>query len=147
MKTIPDIAERFFDENIRVDKIIWLEANASSQCDDLEDYLEEEYAEEIAKLFGTTVSQVENFAADPEEFTTWLARSRKTGFLVKAATPVPHDIRKDSCSFSWGYTQHEWFLTDALDEAFLLKLIDWKASIKKREAAKERRKAKQEAKP
>jgi hypothetical protein len=147
---VQDLSERFFDENIRIDEIIWLDANSSSQCDAFDDFIEGEDAETIASLFDTTpqkINAIIKLGGDTsEEFACWLARNRKSGFLVKAATPIPHDIRKGSHSFSWGYVQCGWFHTHAFDVAFFERLNAWKMKIIVRESKKEAAEKKKAAK-
>lgn len=122
------IAVRFFDECIMVDKIIWLAGNAENQCDDLEDLIENEDSDTLAELFALPKKTAESYMdlVDVEDLVSRLVRAGRMGFLVKAATPVPTHFHESGHTYSWGYSTTKWFYTEALDEAFAERLVQWK---------------------
>lgn len=118
------IADEFFDENIRIEKIIWLAGNMDEPSDDLCEFLEFAEKDELAALFGIKITKE---MQDRSELLSALARACKCGFLVEVATPVPRDFHGDSgFSFSWGHLTTHWIYTEALDADFASICIAWK---------------------
>lgn len=121
---VTDVVEELWDNSIRVEAVIWLAAqgDGSEQC---EDFFEDRGREELENIFGL------KFPFDPadvalEEVLSFLCRRKKTGFLVNAATPIPSRFSKDGgYSHSWGHYQTEWFYTEAFDENFAVRLLEW----------------------
>jgi len=104
------ITENLWDNNIRIDKIIWLAANSSSICDDLERFLEEE-PENCERLFGLECPEGRGAQ---EEYLTDLYNKGVSGYLIRAATPVRE---KGKSFFTWGYTTSHWFYFIRWDES------------------------------
>ena len=127
-----NIHQTFFDEDLRVEQIIWLAANLDIPCAALREMIRSDEDQRFHVLTGVPMECLGDEDEDPEwdEVTTTLARSKKTGFLVRASTPVPQFIQGDGVShLSWGWRRDEWFYTEALDEAFVQALIKWKGSV------------------
>lgn len=117
------LGELFFDESIRLDKIIWIAASSDGH-DDFEEFIEQHDRKERKEVFGVSLSD------DPEEALSQLARANKQGFLVQAATPIPVAFHENGCTtHGFGWCQLCWFYTDTLDDAFADRLLEWKESV------------------
>ncbi len=124
-----DLSGFFFDESIRLETIIWLAAcGHDSPVSALNDFLDDEDAETIKEVLG---EPYEDISESKEEYLTELARKNKMGFLVNAQTPVPQAFHKDGgfTSYGFGIAECKWFYTEALDEAFAARLLDWKEDV------------------
>ena len=71
--------------------------------------------------------------------------ARKRGFLVKIGTPVPHSFSEDGGANTggFGHVQWHWFYTEALDEEFITRALEWQETF----YATERRKLEAKKKP
>jgi hypothetical protein len=139
-----EIAETCFDENIRVEKIIWLAAQADQYPRDVQEFFEDASAEEQSELLDIKISKEladTLWHGDDDnigEIFSRLGCKGRLGFLVKAATPIPFDFREGGgyshCGF--GRYRTKWFYTDALDPDFIKKLVAWKEEVVERERKK-----------
>lgn len=136
-----NLSQKFYDNSIRLDKIIWLASNLDRHSSDVQDAFEHDY-EGIEKALGVKAGSLEDAAEDWEGFGSKLAREGKVGFLVQAATPIPDYFDNGTTNLSWGWFQSKWFYTEALDENFLNKLIDWRAGVMESEKKKMKSKKK-----
>lgn len=128
VSSYPSLADMFFDESIRIETLIWLAACGHDQPSDaLKEFLESQEPDYISGVCGVTYDE----DTAPDEYTAKLARAHKMGFLVQAATPIPVKFHDDGgiSSHGFGYCQTAWFYTEAVDEAFAQRLLDWKASV------------------
>ena len=134
------VAERFFNETARIEKIIYIAGNDfDSPSDDLRDFIEDIDSEElIERIFGATTDRVLNALRDDDEFsmelTEWLFRVGKLGLLLKFATPVMTPLKGGGGSFSWGYQQLQWVYGDTFEEA-LEKGFEWVEECRVKEKA------------
>ncbi|MBX3736707.1 MAG: hypothetical protein KF715_08465 [Candidatus Didemnitutus sp.] len=126
-----DHSSTFFDENIRVEMIIWLAANLDSACDALEDFFDDHSAMDMERIFGVRAAEFEPLlaASQSEEFLSFLARRKLTGFLIKASTPVPTEFGKGYVQHhGWGFYTSQWFYAEQIDDALVERLLKWKES-------------------
>lgn len=130
-----------FEESIRVDKIIWLGANTETQCDDLEELLEEKDTAVIAALFDLPNQVAEDYADkyDCEGLMVKLVHARRLGFLVKAATPIPMTFHASGHSYTWGLYTTKWFYVESIDQAFIDALVKWKEDFIAAERARKQK--------
>ena len=109
--------------------------NKSTPLDGAVTFTEEEL-EEAAEERGT---RLDDHLSD---FMSRLYQAGKRGFLFEAATPTPQMFGADGgvTTYGFGWYQKKWFYTEALDEAFVQRLFDWKESFyeecRKKDAAK-----------
>jgi len=131
-----DIANRFFEANTRISKIIYLAAAGlpDSLCDDLEELLNDSPNKELAKIFGTLPEHLKEEEDSAEAFAEWLLYARRFGFLMQFETPVMRHYGNSGRTFSWGYYESRWVYGDSLDEA-LTAGQEWVKSVRAREKA------------
>jgi hypothetical protein len=135
-----DLGELFFEQSIRVEKIIWLAACSNQPPQAFEDFLEEEDPAVVTGIFGF------NPGGDAEEALSALARKKKQGFLVEAATPIPVSFHKGGhISHGFGWCQMKWFYTEAMDDAFAVRLVEWKEKVVAKAKREFNKKAKEAA--
>lgn len=138
----PAVADFFFDNNIRIDQLIWLAANLDQPSGPLVDFLDSFEGEDgkLSELFGLPEGSLSSVA---ESFCTALARKKLTGFLVEAGTPTPVRFHPNGgfTSYGFGAYHSKWFYTPALDQAFLDRLTAWKKAYHEyeREALKKKK--------
>lgn len=122
----PSLGHLFFDESIRIEQIIWIAACSYHPPESFEDFLSDEDPKDVKKIFGLK----RQLSDDPETALSELARANKMGFLVEAATPIPVAFHQNSCTtHGFGWCRLGWFYTEALDAAFVQRLLDWKAEV------------------
>jgi hypothetical protein len=140
--TPKEIANLLYDESIRVEQIIWLAANHDQPCDAFRALVEDEDPARLAKLLGI---DREFFAEDCElsDLGNTLARKGLSGFLVQVSTPIPLAFHRDGFTTGgFGYTTLEWLYTEAIDDAFIKRMTEWKDAFIKRARAKAQKTAK-----
>lgn len=152
-----DFSSFFFDNNIRLDEIIWLAANLDCPSEALvEEFFDNTDADEFKKVFGKLPFKVTDARLDEEResgekysgILSEFARAQKTGFLVQAATPIPVMVHDDGgvTTYGFGWITTQWFYTEALDEAFAQRVLKWKEDFYKEKKAELKKKKKAEAK-
>ena len=123
-----NIANTLFDESINVETIIWMSALADTLPSSAKDFFRDESVEDLSEIFGVEIPS--DYDGDEEEISTFLMRKKFYGFVVLAYTPVPVDFHEDGfTSHGFGYTTGKWFYTEALDEAFAQRMVEWKESF------------------
>ena len=120
------LSELFFDKSIRVEVIVHLATMAGDYAfaEPVRDMLEDD-PDALGALLGVDID--EDF--DAEELSTQLYRAGVLGFAVQAATPVPEKFYGEDDGYStcgWGHYTTKWFYTEALDEDFFGRLVEWK---------------------
>lgn len=120
-----DFAEAFFSNTISIDRIIWLASLDERRTCPLRDALELGF-EDIFAALGISVPEIDedDVQHTAEILIERVSRTDKQGFLVQACTPVP--MYADSNTYSWGHYTMRWFYTEALDWAFIQRVIEWK---------------------
>lgn len=111
-----------WDENIRIDKIIWLAGCNPNPPRDLVEL--GEWGDELDRLLGKGFQAA--FDSDPEELLSKCNRAGKLGFLVEIAVPVPTFYKSGSISYSWGHCYTRWFYTETVNLAFMQEAKKWK---------------------
>lgn len=145
--TTAPIDELFYDHNLSIRGIIWIDSQSAHFCDALTELLEDDPHGAIV-LLGLSAEALESEGHDLHDLTTPaaidsiqqdIARRRTSGFLVEAEMAMPHNFAKDRKSWSvgWGYRQRSWFHTQALDRAFVERLIAWRDKIADKQYAEE----------
>ncbi|HYF37538.1 MAG TPA: hypothetical protein VD994_19710 [Prosthecobacter sp.] len=106
------LVESLRDNNIRIDTIIWLAANACSISDDLSDFLQHE-CEAATSVLGSEPPVLESELGD---YLTELCRKGVNGYLVRVSIPVYTGKGGTTVQFSWGHTYTRWFYFEQWDE-------------------------------
>lgn len=143
------IAEKFFDESIRLGSLIWVPGQTDQYGENVKEFFEDvEEASDLTEILGFPISEEtasELWNGDDDEIgEIWskLFRAGRLGFIVKAETPWPFNFTEGGYSSGFGHYTSKWFYTEALDEAFVDRLIAWKESIVERARQKEAKSSK-----
>jgi hypothetical protein len=142
-ETVKDYSQTFFDESIRVDSIVWLDANHDQPCEALEEFIRDTDVKVLNEILGTSLVFNED-EMDEDEFSgrvlDAITRRRISGFLVLASTPVVTEFHESGHSSNgFGYYQSEWFLTKEFNQEFVDKLVAWKQSLHKKWRIKQKK--------
>lgn len=134
-------AEFFFDYSIRFEEVIYLPSCAPEMPRSLVDALEEDELGIVTKLLGIPATVYESGEClgygEKDEILSILARKKRTGFLVKAATPVRKFHEDVGASFSWGHYHTRWLYLDSLDsEEAAEALMKWRTETEKLDGKK-----------
>ncbi|EAT16086.1 hypothetical protein HTZ97_16235 [Desulfuromonas acetoxidans] len=116
MQNHVEVAERCYEESLRIGKIIYLAANPDQVNDDLAE-LFEDYEDTLEEIFGKAPNWVVEENYDKETLHEWLMQKEKFGFLVHFETPVRKYFSETSCSFGWGYYSMKWIYSESLEDA------------------------------
>jgi|GEM_PF-3871328 len=118
-----DITSLLWDSNIRIDNLIWLAANSSDICSELEEFLEFD-SEEAKRLLGVEPPES---TRDFEEYLSDRYNEGKVGYLVKAATPS----KGEHNTYTWGRCNLKWFYFETWDEAAVTSaLSEWAEKVR-----------------
>ena len=101
----------FHNNNIRIEKVVWLAAITSSPRDPLDDMIDDE---QVLELVGFDPNE----EVDAEELVQKAVDEKKLGFLIQVARPVRKYEKgrgQDSFKSSWGYYGTKWFYVDSLE--------------------------------
>lgn len=129
--TARQLATRFFDEQIRIENIIWLAGNMDVPNDALTSLLDDGDVslKELSVLLGVKVTQdLAATRSGRQELLSQLARADRTGFLVQVATPVLQSISKGGAytTHGFGHFIKKWFYADAIDTDLIDQIFAWR---------------------
>lgn len=112
------LAQRFFDTNVRIEKMFWISGICVAAPRDFEEFVEDDLYDNCAPAVLEALPFLKGLeGSDGETVLSEMAMHRKNGFIVQVATPRPYECRPDgSHSFSWGSYYTKWLYADTLDE-------------------------------
>lgn len=129
--------ENMYENHIRTELIIHLPTMLSQ--DSFPDVAKEAFMEDDPDIVWEAIGVEPPYDLDDEGLIfEHLMDHRKTGFLVKFATPVPKDIKNDCHRLSWSYYATQWIYADTYQEA-CDRATEWRSQFidRKRKAAME----------
>ncbi|KPN64277.1 hypothetical protein SAMN04488527_101280 [Aliiroseovarius crassostreae] len=129
MMNLASVAQKLFDENLRLDEIVWLAGAVEGFSND--DFFEEvildaiEGASHLHKTMAV-FNSAPKWACDEEGFLEWIAQKGLYGFVVKVQTPKPvHFHPNGYTSYGFGMSSGTYIYVEDISDVVPL-AIDWR---------------------
>jgi hypothetical protein len=117
------IISEFFDHSIRAESVLHL----GTMCmDDAWPSIASDAFEFDCEEVWQAIGIADPESDETEELSEYLRDSRKFGFLIQFATPVPQQFYENGHSFSWSSYTTKWIYDEVFSEA-CRKAIEWNA--------------------